>query len=970
MSELTLCEELLNAETVSAQAFDRAAESEFCAAHLLTTAREQLAASPAEALRRAVLAEQLAERRGDWISCAQSGRLQAQALRAQGDHGGAIPAFGRAAAAADHAGNKLLAAQVQIGKVDSLGWLGRYDEALALARTLETNLQALDSPQDAAKVLFNRGSLHLRRDQFPEALQCYEQAQTLLASCGDAIALAQVQFNIATALMEMNRTDEALTLFDAARIVFAEFEMTTLLGMTDANRGFLLALSGRPAAAIAALTRARDEFMARGQSLEAAKCDADMADSYYELNLYPEALECYDRAVSELEALGIDYERARAETGRATVLMRIQRNADALEALERATKLFHSHRNRARLAHVGLLKSCLLQQEGKTEEAQTEIRRAAATLRRKGRHGWAAEARFLALDWQAAAAQAQNAESIPSISPVRALTGIRRTARKWARGWLECQVEQALGRHFLRQNNINRALKHFRAGVAVLEQVRTEIAPETLHVAYLRDKLSVYEDIVAVLLERGRPRDIAEALEYVERAKSRLLLERMQQTLEQRTTDAAFSAPARQEIARLRSELNRIYHQLHGLDEGEARRFAAADAESAAHLSTVEEAYRRALHEAEISGSPSASRTLILPDVPTASELQHALASDEALIEFTIVHGQVCAFVVTAQNVRFVRLAPLVAVRHSIRRLRYQLERAAWTNAYTHRHSARFLAAIQEVLGELYDLLWRPLCMDLSAEKVVVIPQGELHGLPFHALFDGTDYALDHWEIVYSPSAAFWNANQQRSKNAPASEALFSLRHTTLLIGVPEAGIERVAAEVEMLHDLLPKTQLLCRDKATIEAVSRLAAECHVFHIATHALYRADNPLFSGLKLADGWLLARDLYEMKLTCGLATLSACQTGAAFVDAGDELFGLVRGFLSAGARSVAASLWVADDSATAALMEPFYTQMMQTGASPASALRAAQQALRKQQPHPYYWAAFALFGERGASGKSID
>jgi CHAT domain-containing protein len=82
----------------------------------------------------------------------------------------------------------------------------------------------------------------------------------------------------------------------------------------------------------------------------------------------------------------------------------------------------------------------------------------------------------------------------------------------------------------------------------------------------------------------------------------------------------------------------------------------------------------------------------------------------------------------------------------------------------------------------------------------------------------------------------------------------------------------------------------------------------------------------------------------------------------VEAGDEQFGLVRGFLAAGARAVAASLWPADDAATAALMVSFYTRLAQ-GTPPAAALRAAQQQTREAYPHPYYWAAFVLIGTRG-------
>ena len=181
------------------------------------------------------------------------------------------------------------------------------------------------------------------------------------------------------------------------------------------------------------------------------------------------------------------------------------------------------------------------------------------------------------------------------------------------------------------------------------------------------------------------------------------------------------------------------------------------------------------------------------------------------------------------------------------------------------------------------------------------------------------------------------------------------------MVAVSEPGIEKVAEEVDRLSELLSGAVVLRGEEATLNAFRANAAGRDLVHLATHGLYRSDNPLFSGLRFADGWLLARDLYEMALDCDLATLSACQTGMAFVEAGDELFGLQRGFLAAGARSVAASLWLADDAATAAIMEQFYTGLSR-GLSKAAALRAAQRHALCTNPHPYHWAAFILIGER--------
>jgi CHAT domain-containing protein len=143
------------------------------------------------------------------------------------------------------------------------------------------------------------------------------------------------------------------------------------------------------------------------------------------------------------------------------------------------------------------------------------------------------------------------------------------------------------------------------------------------------------------------------------------------------------------------------------------------------------------------------------------------------------------------------------------------------------------------------------------------------------------------------------------------------------------------------------------------------AASADLLHLACHGLFRADNPIFSALKLEDGWLTAVDVLKLNLTSTLVTLSACESGRGGVLAGDEVIGLTRAFLGAGAATLLVSLWLAPDQATAALMADWYRRLGQAQfRRPAAALRAAQRALQRRYPHPYYWASFTIVG-RGAA-----
>jgi CHAT domain-containing protein len=134
-----------------------------------------------------------------------------------------------------------------------------------------------------------------------------------------------------------------------------------------------------------------------------------------------------------------------------------------------------------------------------------------------------------------------------------------------------------------------------------------------------------------------------------------------------------------------------------------------------------------------------------------------------------------------------------------------------------------------------------------------------------------------------------------------------------------------------------------------------------VLHISAHGQHRIDQPDYSFIQLADGQLLTDDLLQYDLSYELVTLSACETGRANVTAGDELIGLGRGFLYAGAGALVASLWRVDDVITARWMDKFYS-VLQAGQSKAAALRVASLTILDEQPglHPAFWGAFQLIG----------
>lgn len=829
-------------------------------------------------------------------------RQEAQQLRAQGRHVEALAVYDRMAACARAAGDPVLEAQLLIGKIDSLGVLGREDEGIALGRELAATLSQASNDEDAARARMNLANLLYRQDRHAEALEEFNLCAEIFGRRGSRALVARAEANAANCLSCLGRLIEAQDRLTRARESFLAEGLAPLAAMAEANQGYLHFLSGSYGPALTALSRARAVFQATsGLELEAAKCTADRADAYHALQLLPEARHDYTEA---LETLDLPYEIARALLGRASVQLALGESILAIDDLERAEPTFRAQKNYFFLGRIALLRAQLT---GEAQEAQKAVRCFTCC----GQQGWAAEAKLL----------------LAGDSP-RKLLAIVRTAQSWSRGWLECRAWQALANVYAQRGKPNDAIRARRAAVSVFESVRTQLAaPEELHVAFLTDKAPLYTELIDDLLERGRPADRMEALHTLERSRSRLVLERLAQA-------APSALPSSERLTRLRQELSEAYHRLNGFPE-ETRRFGGAPTPDA--LRALEETYHKALHEEELQ--QSATLNLATPTIQLDTLV---IAPDEALIAYYGTGDALHAFVLRADEP--VAFMPALCSQRALalagRRLRFHLQRPRTSG----------VAEVESILGELYDLIFRPLESLLqNKERLVFVPHAGVQGLPLAALWDGVKPLTEHFECTLATGIALWKEREPLP---------FPHDMEVLVMGLDAPEIPAAREEARQVAAGFSASHLCLGEMATCEAFTRLAPRCQTIHLATHALFRADNPLFSGLQLADGWLLAHDLYGLRLAAQTVTLSACQTGLTATVGGSESFGLVRAFLAAGARSVVASLWNADDTATRLLMERFYEQVKQ-GHTPSGALRSAQQAVREHFPHPYYWAAFQVF-----------
>jgi CHAT domain-containing protein/tetratricopeptide (TPR) repeat protein len=295
-----------------------------------------------------------------------------------------------------------------------------------------------------------------------------------------------------------------------------------------------------------------------------------------------------------------------------------------------------------------------------------------------------------------------------------------------------------------------------------------------------------------------------------------------------------------------------------------------------------------------------------------------------------------------------------------------------------------------QIRRTLYDRLIAPVAGLLQGwQRLYLVPHGPLHYIPFQALIapDGeTLLREDAPALVYGPSATILFRHASRQTGPPLG--------TCMAIGYndPE-GVQLCFAEEEAhsVAQLTGGTALVGPSPKKAILYSQ-AGNCRLLHFSCHGEFDPQIPLASALHLAPGEALtALDVLEhLHLCCGLVTLSACESGLSRVRRGDELIGLIRAFMHAGAPALVSTLWRVDERSTLILMERFYREI-QAGMSLAQALKRAQLHLKnltRQEalavlthlPNdrvgtslaeedeerifaaPYYWAPFVLVGGR--------
>lgn len=450
-----------------------------------------------------------------------------------------------------------------------------------------------------------------------------------------------------------------------------------------------------------------------------------------------------------------------------------------------------------------------------------------------------------------------------------------------ATGPIELRLEGPLARTRLAviQGDRRRALRSIRSGLTMIDRFQEALGSTDLRLGIERRGREFGNLGLQLALDSGRPRQV---LDWVDRTRAR--------ALRLRPVTPVDDGP----VGGLLADLRRVDAELRDPEE---------------RTNPTLLARRRKLQQELIALERTQRGVQAIGESFSVASLMDTL-SDVVLYEIGVVDGRMFAIHVQKRRSRLIELGDFEGLQREIAQLRFAMRRSA------RRGRVIEPAALERVSSHLFQT------DSVDGEHVVVVPPPELMAIPWAALSPLRDRS-----VVIAPSAEMWWKARRSSSSGD---------------GVLVAG----GPDLDQAEDEVQRISAIHRDStglppgATVDQVRDAVDGASIAHIACHASFQFENPMFSSLRLGDGDLNVYDLERLNKAPEVVVLSACDSGYTETRSGDELAGLTSALLSMGTRSVIASVGlVPDNIATTELMVDLHNGLV-AGQSPSTALAAAQ------------------------------
>jgi len=826
------------------------------------------------------------------------------------------------------------------GGLHTLIYLGKYARATSWARKARTIFQRHHDRLRVARLDLNLGNILYRQDRAEKALLLYLRAYREFQRRGEPQDFAIALRNLTVCYITLGQFARALAVYRRARSYCERSKMPLLVAEADYNIAYLHYLRGHYTLAMQMYEVARQRCQETGDDYHKALCDLDESELYLEINLFEDGLRLAQRAFSAFEVLRMRYEAAKALTNVGLAHMYRGNSKTALGTLRRARILFAQEHNLVWSATVNLYQGTVLYRSKNYSRSRKLCQAALRFFKQSGLPVRSALCGLLLARLDLQLGEVESARQT-CLAVLRQLRSAATPALDYQAWFVLGQVQEVLGQE-------ERAIRSYKNAQRKLESLRNQLLPHA-KIAFLQDKLLLYENLVRLCLEHPTLRRREAAFSYIEQAKSRSLSDLIAFRANILSGPSGQTNKSMRQASDLRQELNWVYKSIELEETPQSGSSMVATRHLRKRARNLEHQISELLPHLWVADEDFAN--LQSAKIVSLAEIQATLPDDTLLLEYYAARGRMYVVLIGRDLLEIVPLAPLSQIHQQFLFLQFQLSKFHLGMKYLQTFDELVRSATVAHLRALYTDLISPIRDRLSSGHLVIVPHGFLHCLPFHALFDGTQFLIDQFSVSYAPSATVYYLCCNK-KSPPHEESL--------VMGVPDVRAPYIQHEVRAVASTLPGAQILLGPEATVERLRRYGRTSRFLHIATHAEFRADNPMFSSIQLGDARLSVFDLYDLQLGSELVTVSGCGTGLNLVVGGDELLGLVRGLFYAGVQAVLVTLWDVNDQSTADFMKCFYRKMA-LRADKAHALREAMQELRQNYPDVYHWAPFILIGK---------
>ncbi len=933
-------------------------------------------------------------------------------LKAKGDVLQRIGHYQAAIDCLDAAGDEFLHladegnwARSRISWIIAAAWLGRVEEALQHAACAREVFLSHDENYWACIIDHNTAVIYDHIGQYQNALTLYERILAIYPTLADQDEIsikrdiAMAELNQAENLGWLGKFEQAYLLHQKAQESFISLGETSLFISSEITLADLDYTQGYYGSALRRYYQIRDSLMQNevNDPLLLAELNLWMANCLVKLNKAQDACQLVGEAVEVYRKLGTSLQVSNALREYATTLVASGRLKEALASLEEALTLFSLRGFDHYASATKLQEAELLLEMGSFTTAYEQARLLKEYFDTQGLVSRSLRASLVMADaiiQNVRQANLTNREEeaqhfLRAEDAVLLCEQVTHIARKHNLREQIYKSQSLLGRLATYQGDLSKAAKYYRSAINQIEKILDNLAYD-LSPSFLHTTWAVYEDMIALSIKRGQAE---QAFSYLERARSMALrqyLNKSRRTADEKEVREDSLSPSELQknsavVLRTQYELRDWQQQYHDysalLADIDTSVSPTLDKEIIqAELKRCEarlsELFER-LHLYQLDTQAKSQYTHLKKGVNSMrmgassqridiTQLRQHLLPDQLMLAYYLYGGKLIIFAITAEClITYENPDGAVQLEYLLPLLHAHLQPSGWPDP---QHPQQ--QVIRRLLNKLYSLLIAPVVklMPSTSGNLTIVPYGPLHKLPFHALYDGTHFLIENFQINYLPACnMLMHLGNRKDEHLLGYEGTDDSTTSALAFGYSSNGhLQRVLDETKMIATMLDGRCYL-EEKATIKRLFEQAHGSPIIHLATHGQSRLDAPNFSFVRMADGQLTAIDAFNLDLkTCELVTLSGCETGLALSGGGDEQLGLGRAFLAAGARSLVMSLWSVEDTATSELMQLFYQNLMR-GDSKVQALQAAQCSLMHQTSsiytHPYFWAAFRLVGDVG-------